>query len=66
MPLDGPQWRVWWTRMKDDDGKEFTVQIWKQHHSLMDGVSCMGVTASMMDEYSLDYFIKVKSISFLQ
>lgn len=52
--------------MLDEDGKEYTVQIWKQQHSVMDGVSCMGVTCSLMDEYSLDYFIKVKPVPMIQ
>ena len=29
LPLDGPQWRVWFTKIKDHDGKDYTVQIWK-------------------------------------
>jgi len=32
----------------------------------MDGVSCMGVTCSVMDEYSLDYFVRVKPVTLVQ
>ena len=43
MPMDGPQFRVCYMPFKDDDGTECYLQIWKQHHCIMDGVSCMAV-----------------------
>ena len=51
---------------KDSDGKEFLIQIWKSHHSFMDGVSCMAVVAYGTDEYTTDYFVKSKSIPLIQ
>ena len=66
VPLDGPQWRVWFTPLIDEDGKTYTVQIWKSHHSFMDGVSCMGVTCTMMEEYNLSYFVKFTPVPLLQ
>ena len=57
---------MWFTRILDEDGKEYTAQIWKQHHSVMDGVSCMAVTCALMDEYSVDYFVRVKPVTIIQ
>ena len=66
MPLDGPQWRCLATRIKDDEGKTYFVQIWKSHHSFMDGVSGMALTASSTKEYKRDYFIAGKDATFWQ
>ena len=66
MPLDGPQWRVIGQKMKDYDGKEYNLTIWKAHHSFMDGVSCISLTAATSAEYSRDYFVKSKDATFLQ
>jgi hypothetical protein len=51
---------------KDQEGKEFIIQIWKSHHSFMDGVSCMAITACGTDQYTPDYFVKSKNVPFLQ
>jgi hypothetical protein len=66
VPLDGPQWRVWGQKMTDADGKEYTTTIWKCHHSFMDGVSCMALTAASCAEFSRDYFVKSKDATLLQ
>lgn len=66
LPLDGVQWRVFIQMYKDSDGKEYLIQIWKSHHSMMDGVSCMGITAYGTDEYTTDYFVKSKSVPLIQ
>lgn len=66
LPLDGPQWRCYAMKFKDDYGKVYFIQIWKCHHSLMDGVSCMALAASSTKEYSREYFVKSKDATFLQ
>ena len=66
LPLDGPQWRMRAQRMTDADGVEYTISIWKCHHSFMDGVSCISLTAAMSNEYSRDYFVKSKDATLLQ
>ena len=58
IPLDGPQWRCVAMKFTDDFGKTYFIQIWKCHHSFMDGVSCMALTAASTKEYSRDYFVK--------
>mmetsp|Transcript_1953 Transcript_1953/g.3388 ORF Transcript_1953/g.3388 Transcript_1953/m.3388 type:complete len:359 (-) Transcript_1953:686-1762(-) len=63
MPMDGPQYRMSYYYLTDEDGKETMVQIWKSHHCFMDGVSCMAVQACFSDEYSTDYFVKTNDIS---
>ena len=52
--------------MTDADGIEYTLSIWKCHHSFMDGVSCMALTAASSDEYGRDYFVKSKDATLLQ
>jgi hypothetical protein len=65
LPLDGPQWRCLAMKFTDDQGKTFVIQIWKCHHSFMDGVSCMALTAASTKEYSRDYFVKSKDATLL-
>ena len=65
LPLDGPQWRMRAQRMTDADGVEYTISIWKCHHSFMDGVSCMSLTAASSSDYSRDYFVKSKDATLL-
>jgi hypothetical protein len=52
--------------MTDADGVEYTISIWKCHHSFMDGVSCIMLTAASSGEYSRDYFVKSKDATLLQ
>lgn len=66
VPLDGPQWRAIGMKFKDENHKTCAIQIWKCHHSFMDGVSCMALTASSSREFKRDYFVKSKDASYLQ
>jgi NRPS condensation-like uncharacterized protein len=64
IPLDGPQYRVFTQNYVDPDtGKKYFVQIWKSHHSLMDGMSSMAITASACKNYGPHLFIPFKEIS---
>ena len=67
LPLDGPQWRVFTQKYKHpDDGKTYLIQIWLSHHSFMDGVSSMALSAAACKNYSKDLFIKFQPVSFWQ
>lgn len=64
LPIDGPLWRCTAQKYKrPEDDKEYLVQIWISHHSLMDGVSSMALTASCTKNYSKDLFIKFNPVS---
>ena len=43
IPLNEPQWRVWIVPNYEGD-VEKGIWIWKNHHSLADGISCMSMT----------------------
>lgn len=53
-------------KFKDENHKTCAIQIWKCHHSFMDGVSCMALTASSSREFKRDYFVKSTDASYLQ
>lgn len=63
MPLDGPQWRVYGQIYRNSDGKDELILIWKEHHSLMDGISAIMMSTAMSNEYKEDYFIPTKDVS---
>jgi NRPS condensation-like uncharacterized protein len=43
-----------------------TLLIWKQHHSLGDGASCMAFMLSLTDEYNTDSMVSIRKIGILQ
>ena len=66
LPLDGPQWRYYFTNITTADGQKMMIQIYKCHHSLADGISTACVALALSEEYSSDYFVKVKLPTFFQ
>lgn len=64
LPLDGPLWRIW-VQNYVNEGKKCTIMIWKNHHSLCDGVSIMSFNLAVSADYSRDYFVKSKDLSFV-
>jgi len=66
LPLDGPQWRCYAHKFTDENGKDYVIQKWKCHHSLMDGISAMASMGYAAIDYSRDHFIKVKDVTLLQ
>jgi len=67
IPLDGPQWRAFVQPFKDPEtGKDYYIQIWKQHHSFMDGMSSMGMIGSMAKGFGPSMFIPFKSVPLWQ
>ena len=66
VPLDGPQYRSIFMKFKDENQKTCGIQVWKSHHSMMDGVSCMALTAASSKEFKRDYFVNSKDATYLQ
>lgn len=67
IPLDGPQWRFYGQLYKrPEDGKTYMLQIWKSHHSFMDGVSSMGLSACTTKDYGPHQFIKFPEVKWWQ
>lgn len=67
IPLDGPQWRFYGQLYKrPEDGKTYMLQIWKSHHSFMDGVSSMALSASPTKNYGPHLFIKFPEVKLWQ
>ena len=66
MPLDGPQWRCFGFMYKnpEENNKLQMIQIWKCHHSFMDGVSSMALSGWSTSDYGRHNFIKFKDPSF--
>ena len=63
MPLDRPQWRMWY--QESYQGK-YSVCIYKQHHSLGDGVSCMNYHIGQGDDFDMSALMPIRKISFIQ
>jgi hypothetical protein len=62
MPLDKPQWQV--IMVPDWEGDETKgLWIWKNHHSLCDGLSCMALYLSLDNEYDTTKMIKFPKIN---
>lgn len=60
---DGPQWRAYGQIYYDPvEKKTVLIQIWKCHHSFMDGVSSMVLTAGSTEEFNKDYFVGIKEV----
>lgn len=68
LPLDGPQWRCFAFMYKnpEENNKLQLVQLWRSHHSFMDGVSSMALTGWSTDDYGRHNFIKFKDPSLFQ
>ena len=56
MPLDGPMWRSY-IQEYPVNGKPGALAIFKNHHSLADGVSMMSMCLAMSSDYHRSYFI---------
>lgn len=62
MPLDKPQWQV--VMVPDWQGDDSQgLWIWKNHHSLCDGLSCMALYLSLDNEYDTSKMIKFPKTS---
>ena len=46
-----------------DNGKECAILIFKQHHSLCDGVSIMSLNLACSNDYGREYFVKGSDVS---
>ena len=64
MPEDKPQWQMWLVPNWENDESQ-GLWIWKNHHSLCDGISCMALYLSIDNEYDTSKMIKFPKITFL-
>lgn len=63
MPLDKPQWRMYYQENYQD---KYSCAIYKQHHSLGDGVTCMNFHIGMGVKFNNDALISLRPVSFFQ
>ena len=63
MPLDKPQWRMWY---QEDYQSKYSIVIYKQHHSLGDGVTMMNYHIGQGDKFQADALMPIRKISFFQ
>lgn len=61
-PLNEPQWRIWVVPSYEGDIKK-SIWVWKNHHSLADGISCMSMTLQLDNTYNIDKLIKFPQIT---
>jgi hypothetical protein len=61
MPLDKPQWRMYF---QENYQEKYSIAIYKQHHSLGDGVTCMNFHIGMGDTFNNDCLIKIRPVGF--
>lgn len=52
--------------LNPDDGKTYLLRIFKAHHSLMDGVSAIGLLGAVSENFGPHLFIKFPEVTFLQ
>lgn len=64
MPEDKPQWQMWFVPKWANDESQ-GLWIWKNHHSLCDGISCMALYLSIDNEYDTSKMIKFPKITLL-
>lgn len=58
MPLDGPLWRVYCQNYPLEDGTKQAILIFKMHHSIADGISCICMMLMCSNEYDRSFFVK--------
>jgi len=63
MPMDKPQWRMYFQENYLEDK---SLVIYKQHHSLSDGVSCISFHLAHGEGYDLSSLIAIKKVPFIQ
>lgn len=63
MPLHRPQWRMWY---QDDYQGKYSIVVYKQHHSLGDGVSCMNYHIGQGDTFDMEALMPIRKVSFIQ
>lgn len=63
MPLDKPQWFMWYQENYLD---KYSIVIYKAHHSLGDGVSCMNYHIGQGDKFDFTALMPIRKIGFLQ
>jgi NRPS condensation-like uncharacterized protein len=63
MPLDRPQWRMWYQENYQD---KYSIVIYKAHHSLGDGVSCMNYHIGQGDTFDNSALIPIRKVSLME
>jgi hypothetical protein len=64
IPLVRPQWEIWW---QDDFQGRYSLMIYKQHHSMCDGISCMSFHIGQGECYDTSCLLPFpRKISFLE
>ncbi|CDW90218.1 diacylglycerol o-acyltransferase [Stylonychia lemnae] len=65
LPFNKPQWRLYYQEKYQE---KYTLIIWKQHHSLCDGVSCIShhLTHGGSDLLDISSLVPIKHISFME
>ena len=46
--------------------EDYSVILWKQHHSMADGVSSMSLVLAFGDKYDITTLIPIRKVSFLE
>ena len=63
IPLNQPQWLIWFQEKFQD---KYSISIYKQHHSMCDGVSAIAFHMGQGDTYDLNSLMPIKKVSFFQ
>lgn len=61
MGKNAPLWQIWFI---EDYMNDYSLIIWKCHHSFCDGVSIMTFHLTMADEFDISHVIPIKKINY--
>ncbi len=51
---------------QDDYHGKYSIIIYKQHHSLCDGVSCMNYHIGQGDKFDMEALMPIRTVSFIK
>ena len=63
LPMNKPQWMFYY---QEEYLEDYSVILWKQHHSMADGVSSMSLVLAFGDKYDITTLIPIRKVSFIE